>query len=141
MRGLTRSSLNSSGRLRAKLRGRSSAAPRHALSIGQTMSERGARGKPRPESGGVEPAVCAAEDEDAARTSVARRAQLPEFLVAEQVKAILRIGDRALHDWDRRGWLTPIKVGRRKLYSKDEVLQVFIKGTLKKARNIKDRID
>jgi hypothetical protein len=64
-------------------------------------------------------------------------APLPELLVTEPVKALLRIGDRALNDYDRRGWLTPIKVGRRKLYRAEEVLKILLHGTPKNPRKIK----
>ncbi len=58
----------------------------------------------------------------------------PELLVTEQVTALLRIGDRALNDYDRRGWLSPIPVGRRKLYRADQVLQILLNGTPKNPR-------
>jgi hypothetical protein len=61
----------------------------------------------------------------AAEDSVA----FPELLVTEQVTALLRIGDRALNDYDRRGWLSPIPVGKRKLYRADQVLQILLNGT------------
>ncbi len=64
-------------------------------------------------------------------------AVLPDLLVTEQVKALLRIDDRALYDWGRRGWLTPRKLGRRKFYSAEEVLRLLREGTPKHARKKK----
>ena len=71
----------------------------------------------------------AAEDVDGRQASPSTDLSPPEFLVSEQVMALLRIGDRALNDYDNRGWLNPTKVGRRKLYRAEEVLQILREGT------------
>jgi hypothetical protein len=57
--------------------------------------------------------------------------QFADCLPTERVRALLHIGDRALNDYDRRGWLHPIRVGRRKLYTATEVLDLMMNGTPK----------
>lgn len=60
---------------------------------------------------------------------------LPEHLPSEQVTALLQIGHRALRDYDRRGWLHPVRVGRRKLYRAAEVFELLLRGTPRNARD------
>ncbi len=57
--------------------------------------------------------------------------EIPDLLTAAEVAALLRIGERALRDWDGRGWLTPIRVGKRKLYSASDLQRILRNGTPK----------
>jgi len=59
----------------------------------------------------------------------ANRSAFPDLLGATEVAALLRITERALRDWDRRGWLTPVRLGRQKFYATSEVLRVLQNGT------------
>jgi hypothetical protein len=54
---------------------------------------------------------------------------VPELWPSEHVAALLHIGERALRDYDRRGWLTPVRIGRRKLYLANEILKLLANGT------------
>jgi DNA-binding transcriptional MerR regulator len=62
---------------------------------------------------------------------------VPALLPSDQVAALLHIGERALRDYDRRGWLSPLRIGRRKLYRADEVVQLLVNGTLSNTRRTK----
>ena len=54
---------------------------------------------------------------------------------SEVVLGIFHLTPRALFDWDRRGWLHPVRLGRRKFYRADEVAQLVAHGTPKNARH------
>jgi hypothetical protein len=62
---------------------------------------------------------------------------LPALLSAEEVRGTFRLTERALFDWDKRGWLTPTRIGRQKFYRFDEVLRVAEQGTPRKRRKNK----
>jgi DNA-binding transcriptional MerR regulator len=56
---------------------------------------------------------------------------------AGEVRAAFRLSERALFDWDRRGWLTPVRIGRQKFYRTADVARIAEQGTERKARNSK----
>ncbi len=62
---------------------------------------------------------------------------LSELLRSEKVAALLHISARALHDYDRRAWLHPVRVGRRKLYRAAEVFELVLRGTPRNLRDIR----
>ena len=48
-----------------------------------------------------------------------------DFLVSEEVADIFRISRNTIRRWDKAGKLKPIKIGRRKLYRREEIKQLL----------------
>jgi hypothetical protein len=93
--------------------------------------------EPAREGSGVAPGVAVVNDCREQEGFAANNHGFAEILGACDAAALLRIGDRTLRDWDRRGRLTPVELGRRKLYRTSELPKILESGTPRTNRIIR----
>lgn len=77
------------------------------------------------------------ERTDVAAPELGSEAAFPELFSLADVCAVFRRKPRAMRDWDKRGWLKPVRIGGNVYYRREDVLRVAQIGTPRKSRKNK----
>jgi len=54
----------------------------------------------------------------------------PELMTQRQVAEMFQRDPRTIRNWDRRGWLTPIHIGRSAFYRRSDVEKLAESGAI-----------